>query len=88
LQAVPKGKRQELKRLLASRQDRQTLEEIKLRLLNSDAALKTKGAVSAYITLAKEKLAVLADSIYKESLISLADFIMQRGFKDASSREK
>ena len=80
LETVSVDERNRLKQLLGSGRDKETLEEIKLRLSDSDAAVKTEGTVSYYINLAKEKLDVLPCSKYKESLISLTGFVMNRGF--------
>ena len=69
LGSMPANKRGTLKTLLASREDKEKLKEIKSMLFNSKASLKTKEAVSSYITLAQEKLNILPHSTYKESLI-------------------
>ena len=80
LESPSLGEREELKMLLSLRKDNDTLQKIKSRLYNSQATLRTKNTVSDYITLAKEKLNILSDSAYKDSLLAMADFIVERGF--------
>jgi len=84
LESAPENKRKDLKALLAAKRDKETLKEIRQVLFNSESAFKTKQAVSSYITFAQEKLNILPSSAYKESLISLADFIMEQGFNGSS----
>lgn len=80
LESLPLGKRKEFKMLLASKRDGESLQRIKLTLFNSQAPVKTKEVASFFINLAKERIGILSNSAYKESLLSLADFIMERGF--------
>ncbi|MCQ9206900.1 MAG: polyprenyl synthetase family protein [Omnitrophica bacterium] len=80
LQSIPVDKRKYLKKLLASRKNKNALKEIKLMLFDSGAALRTKEQASSYATLARKKLDVLPDSIFKQSLSELTEFIMQRGW--------
>ena len=80
LESVPAGERKKLKMLLTSKRDKESLQRIKARLFNSDATLKTKEVTSSYMTLAKEKINIFSSSPYKESLLNLTDFVMERGF--------
>ncbi len=82
LESLAPGEREEIKMLLMSKKDREALQKIKSRLFNSEAPFKTREAAMRYVTLAKEKITVLSSSPYKESLLHLADFIMERGFND------
>lgn len=82
LESVSEGEREELKVLLTAKKDKEHLQRIKSRLLRSNAALKTKELTSSYMNLARQNLDILSYSPYKESLIDLADFIMERGFND------
>lgn len=81
LESMPVKRRKYLKKLLASRKNKNALKEIKLMLSNSDAGLKTKKAASSYITLAKEKLDILPDSVFKQSLGNLAEFLIQKAWE-------
>lgn len=54
------------------------LEELKRRFADSPAALKTRDDILLYINKAKQKLNILGDSAFKESLLGLADFVMER----------
>lgn len=75
LESMPVNKRKNFKALLASGKDKEALKKIKSMLFTSGAVLKTKEAVSSYITKACEKLNIISNSAYKESLLSLANFI-------------
>jgi len=83
LESVPAKKRKEIKTLLVSTKDKLALKKLKSQIFNSDAVHKTKKAVSFYIGKAREKLEALPSSKYKESLISLAGFIAERGFSNS-----
>jgi geranylgeranyl pyrophosphate synthase len=80
LEALLPAEREEIKMLLASKKNEHCLQLIKSRLITSGAALKTKEVALSYISLAKEKISVLCSSPYKDSLLNLADFIIERGF--------
>lgn len=80
LESAPGEGKEELKALLASKRDRESLRIIKSRLLNSEEALKTKEAASSFLDLAREKIMILTESPYRDGLFKLTDFIMKRGF--------
>lgn len=80
LESLPLSGRKEIKILLASKKDKESLERIKSMLFNSQASIKTKKAAISFINLAKKRIRTISRSAYKESLLSLADFIMERGF--------
>jgi geranylgeranyl pyrophosphate synthase len=77
---LPKKEKKELRRLLASRKDREVLQRVRRRLFESGAASETKKEVCTLLNSAKEKIDILSCSPYKESLLNLADFIMESGF--------
>lgn len=81
LESVPAGSRENVKKILMRNRCPKSFKEIRSMFFDSQAALKTKNTVLGFISLAKDKLNVFPDSAYKESLFSLADFIMHRGFK-------
>jgi len=54
------------------------LKELRKKFINSPAALKTKEDILVYIRRAKQKLDRLGDSAFKESLLSLTDFVIER----------
>jgi len=85
LESVPVAKRKALRILLTSKKDKETLRKIKEMLFDSGAVLKTKEVVASYINSAIKKLDIFPDSEYKKGLISLADFIMKRGFNGSVS---
>jgi len=80
LDSVDKSEKEKIKILLNSKGSKESLGRIKSRLIDSEAPSKTKAAALSYISLAKEKIDILSDSPYKDSLLSLADFIGKRGF--------
>ena len=49
-------------------------------LMDSDALSKTQSVVASYASGAREKLDMLADSVYKESLSQLLDYATQNDF--------
>lgn len=80
LESADQGEREELKALFAAKEGKERLPRIRSKLLKSRAGIKTKELTSSYMGLAKQNLDILSPSPYKESLIRLADFIMERGF--------
>ncbi len=80
LESVSNGERQELKRLLALKNNKDALRRIKSRIFDRDIEVKTRQTTSFYTNLAKKKIDKLSHSPYKEGLLNLADFIMERGF--------
>lgn len=89
-ESVPESKKSELKTLLSLKKDSESLQKIKTCLQNSQAFHRTKETVLNYVTLAKDKLDILSDSPYKNSLLHLTDFIMDKGFngKDPGGSKK
>jgi geranylgeranyl pyrophosphate synthase len=79
-ESVSQKERDKFERILASKKDTEAFRAIKSRLINSGAVDKTKEAVFFFVNSAKEKINILFSSAYKDSLFSLADFIMERGF--------
>lgn len=79
---VSEDEKEELKRLINARSGKQSLKKIKDKIIDSCATQKTKETALYYINIAKEKIRTLADSPFKESLFNLADFVMERGFKE------
>ncbi|MFH1784769.1 MAG: polyprenyl synthetase family protein [bacterium] len=84
LESVPAEERNKIKTLLASKKSKTSLERIRSKMFDSDASGKTKETASFYINTAKKKISVLNPSPYKESLLSLGDFIIERGFNDST----
>lgn len=77
LQSVGPGQRYRLKRLLKSK-DADCLQEIRGELRNSNALEATRKTASAYLSLAKEKIKIVADSAYRRSLSELSDYVFKR----------
>tara|TARA_Y100000031_G_scaffold85248_1_gene93894 strand:- start:172 stop:1176 length:1005 start_codon:yes stop_codon:yes gene_type:complete len=76
LELVPPRERKELKKLIAAKGDKLSLEKIKSSLFQTGAAEKTKEEVLSYTRIAKKNLDDLPESVFKRSLISLADCIV------------
>jgi len=72
-----RAKREELKDILESRIDQDSLTKIRAMFVNSGAADLTRKTASSYIDRAKQKLDELENSDYKKSLNYLADYITQ-----------
>lgn len=85
LESVSEEERKEIKMLLTSKQNKDSLQIIRSQLFNSEASFKTKEMASFYINLAKKKINILSYSPYKESLLNLTDFIIERGFNESVS---
>lgn len=81
LESVSKGEREQLKRLLTLKNDKDALRRIKSRIFNRDIEGETRQTALFYTNLAKDKIDRLSHSPYKEGLLNLADFIMERGFR-------
>lgn len=88
LGSVPGDVRDELKLLLATRKDKTSLERIRSEMFDTDAASKTKERALSYMALAKRNIDGLFSSPYRESLVNLADFVIERGFNGLGSRER
>lgn len=56
----------------------EAVEELRQKFLGSTAALKTREDILSYIRRAKQKLNRLGDSAFKESLLNLTDFVIER----------
>ena len=82
LESLPTDKQEELKALLTSEGNGKRLQKVKSRLFTSKAVLESKKATFSFINSAKENIKNLSYSPYKESLLELADFIVERGFND------
>jgi len=80
LDTVIQAKRQELKNILQSRIEDTDVEQIRAMFLDSDAPSKTQQVVASHVNIAKERLNILADSNYKNSLDQLTDYITYRTF--------
>lgn len=87
LESVPVDEREELKLLLFSKGNKQSLKKIKLKFFNSGATYKTKISASSYMTLAKKNLNGLSDSPFKRSLIKLTDYMLDGNFNGKGVRE-
>ena len=74
LESVPENQREKLKKLLAFKNDRKALQSIKSLIFQSSAVDKTEKAVMTYVGSARERIGVLSDSPYKDSLLNLTDF--------------
>jgi len=85
LEAVPESEKEEIRALLASRRDGESLEKIKSKILNSKTTFETKKRTLSFVNQAKEKIEILSGSPYKDSLLNLADFILDRGFNGSST---
>jgi len=80
LDVIGQARREELRNMLESRVDQDSLRKIRTMFVNSDAADLTRKTASSYIDIAKHKLDELENSGYKKSLSYLADYISQRTF--------
>lgn len=80
LESLPLSEREKIKTLLASKRDKKSLERIKLMLFKSQVPAKTRKIALFFTNLAKKQIEPLANSLYKESLFNLAEFIIKRGF--------
>jgi len=78
LESVPAHEKEGLKALFNSRRDKVSLQKIKSRLFDSEAAHKTSVQVSSYMRLAKKNLNRVSGSVFKTSLLNLADHILSR----------
>lgn len=84
LESASETEKKKLIKIITSRGDHGCLAEIKQRLLDSSALQKTKESALYYISIAKTKIEKIADSPYKESLLKLTEFVMDRGFNGSS----
>jgi len=79
LESTKVNKRPTLLRLIKSK-DKRSLKEIKKRLLHFDAVCGMKKSTLFYVNAAKATLNILPDSVYRDALIRLADFLLRKGF--------
>ena len=79
-ESVGESERVELKRLLKLGANGEGFRRIRELALGSEALSKSKEMARGYLGLAKERLGVLGESAYKESLIRLADYITEMRF--------
>lgn len=70
--------RKEIYRLLASKKSDHTFDRLRQRFINSEALTETKKDVSRYIAKAKRCLGPLEGSVFKQSLLALADYVEGR----------
>ena len=80
LDVISQARREELKNMLESRIDQNSLKKIRTMFVNSGTVDLTRKTASSYIDLAKHKLDELENSDYRKSLSYLADYITQRTF--------
>lgn len=79
LKSAGKEKRGRIYSLLKSR-NKECLKKIKMELIQSTARQESRRIILSYMDCAKEKLKLLADTEYRNSLSALGDFILKRGF--------
>lgn len=70
------------RRELKARIDGSLFQRIRNKVLEYKIDSTTREITMSFITTAKDRLSILPDSTYKESLLTLADFIVERGFND------
>ena len=80
LQTASKSEKKRLIDILQSKRGRNAFQEIKEIFIDSKAADLTFKTALSYIKKAKRKLGKLENSDYKNSLVSLADYITGRNF--------
>ena len=78
--SVGQAEREEIRNMLGSPDDRNSLERLKTMLRDSDVLSKTQRLVESYAGSARERLDALADSVYKDSLSQLLDYATQNDF--------
>lgn len=78
--SVGQTEREELKNMLGSAAGPGKLQRLKTMLAESDALSKTQQIVASYASGAKKSLDGFEGSVYKESLITLVDYVAQNGF--------
>ena len=80
LDVIGQARSRELRNILESRVDQDSLRKMRTLFVNSDAADLTRKTASSYIDMAKHKLDEIENSDYRKSLSYLADYINQRTF--------
>ena len=82
IESVPNTERENIKNILSFKRNRTTLEKIRSGLSCNNIAAKTKQSALFYMNLAKKNIDRLSSSAYKECLLNLADFVIDKGFYD------
>ena len=77
---VCRAEREEIRNMLGSANDPDSLVKLRTMLADSDALTRTRDVVASYLAAAGKKLDMLADSVYKRSLGRLVDYIAQDAF--------
>ena len=77
---VGQAERDEIKNMLGSANNKNDLERLRTMLMDSDVLSRTQDVVTYYLAGARRQLNTLADSVYKESLSQLVDYITQESF--------
>ncbi|MDP1852609.1 MAG: polyprenyl synthetase family protein [Candidatus Omnitrophota bacterium] len=81
--------RKELKQILLNRNiSADVLKKIKNKIIGEKIFLKTKEKALSYIRQSQRNLNVLKDSCYRNGLIRLADYVLERGFPSLSLSKK
>jgi len=80
LEVVDQPEREEIKHMLGSGNDPGNLTRLRAMITDSNALFMTQEVVASFLASAKEQLDALADSVYKDSLSRLADYITQKTF--------
>lgn len=78
--SVGQAEREEIKKMFGSAGGRGSLERLKTMLVESDALSKTQQIVVSYASGAKKRLDGFEDSVYKESLTRLVDYVTKNSF--------
>lgn len=83
LSSVSDNEKNNLRILLAKKNNNGSLKQIKSKVFHSNTAInETKKSVKEYLNKARENLKLLSNSEYKESLFNIIDLMMKRGFHD------
>lgn len=79
-ESVGQTEKEEIKNMLGSAAGPRKLERLKTMLAESDALSKIQQIVASYASGAKKSVDRFQDSVYKESLIRLVDYVAQNDF--------
>ena len=77
-ESLPEEEGKVLKTLLFLRKDKEALPRMRKKLFDSGAAVETRQVVVSFVNSAKDEIDILSYSPYKESLLNLADFVVER----------
>lgn len=81
LDSLSQEERRHFKELITSGKiSLEFLRKVRAEIRSQKTFLKTKERVVAYIRRSKNNLGLLADSSYRQGLMSLADYVVERGF--------